>query len=189
MNRRAELRALAIAAAALLAVVSIASAGPNILTGQVSVTTTPAAIGEASGRGILEIAVPTAAAGPVDCGPHDLPVAQWWRVNPGELLPFGILYRGQYTAEKVIKCYLATQSTPVSVQIKEEGGMPARTNTPTATGTITNTPANTNTSTPVNTNTPTKTRTVTKTPTATSTATPTRTGTATATATATATPT
>jgi len=169
-------------------------AGPNILTGHQLCSQTPAAIGTNTGRATLEVKVPESQGDTnvAKVGPMDLDSSGWWELVAGSFPKlFGIVAKGQWTAEKVIGC-VTTQATPVTINFSEEGQMPDRSATPSATGTITQTPTrtgtatSTSTATPVSTATRTNTRTATRT--ATVTATPTRTPTSTATATATNTP-
>lgn len=162
-------------------------AGPNILTGHMTCGPTPAIIGESSGRGLLEITIDPDETNGAFVGPMDLPIDTWWQIVPaGFPKKFGILYRGQYTGQKVIGC---VSEPGAEILFSEEGGMPDRTSTITATPTVTDTPTRTHTftPTPVDTDTPTRTPTITRTPTRT--ATPVDTSTQTATPVDTSTPT
>jgi hypothetical protein len=177
----------ALLALALLLVPALASAGPNVLGGFAAITKTPRIIGSGTGRGFLAIEIDSAQANSIYCGPAVLSVNAstgdpWWEIEPGHVHSWGILYHGLYTAEVDIAC-MQTQAGTVTAQYSEEGGMPAQTASPTATGTTTSTPVDTLSPTPVNTNTPTPVNTNTRTPI------PTRTKTRTATPTQSATPT
>jgi hypothetical protein len=181
---RAELRlaALMTVLTLLLLLAIPVLAGPNIHTHHVNCTQTPQAIGDAPGRGTLEIQVDPDAGNPAFVGPMQMATSQWWQlVAGGPPKLFGILFRGQYTGETVMGC-VADQATPVLIHIAEEGQLQDATSTPSATGTATAT------QTPTATQTNTSTRTPTWTPTATRTHTPTRTPTVTPTDTATQTP-
>ena len=181
-------RSVAATLGLVLLFAKLAFAGPNILTHQQVIGTTPVAVGVNVARCYLEIQLDPAASSSVSCGPVSQAQADWWTIAPGTCKAFGIVYRGQCTAEEIIKCVAAADEQLINVS--EEGGMPettltpADTQTPTRTATITPTPANTSTVTATATNTG-----GTKTSTPTSTATATRTSTATDTATPTATPT
>lgn len=134
MLKRPDIACLAGACVVFLLLVTVAVSGAsNILTGRVTITTTPAAVGQVKGRDSLLIRVPTAAAGGIDCGPADLPVATYVSTIRGSEVTFGSSAGG---ASEVINYYLTTgQTTPVVVHFKEEGG-----NLPAATPTVTPTP-------------------------------------------------
>lgn len=182
---RVEVRALgaALAVAVVLLLALRALAGPNIITQEILVTETPAAVGVESGRCYLEIQVNAESGAGVRCGKMTQEVADWWPLDVGQQKAFGIVFRGQCTAQNVIGCVAVNpdpEATPEGtpepieaiVNVSQEGGMPELTGTATATGTATDTatPASTPTQTPVNTATPVST--ATRTPNATKTQTP-----------------
>lgn len=165
----------------LVVVGAIRAWGASILTEQVTVTATPGVVGVNTGRCWLEIGLASDAAASISCGPTNLAQAEWWTIPAGQSHAFGIVYKGQCTAEQPISCVSASGS--ITAYLSQEGGMPNATMTFTATSAATATHTPPGTDTPTVTRTPVKTATRTWTPTTTNTPTNTPTQSATATAT------
>lgn len=139
MSKRGDIAALLLALLVLLLALA-AGAAQNVITSNVNVSATPAAIGVAQGRARLRITNPTIAPGAIRCGPMDQPLTSFIVAPPGQTLEFGVyLDRDDTnTADAVIGCALAATVTPtINVAVQEEGNMPDWTATPTATGTAT----------------------------------------------------
>lgn len=158
----------------------------SLLTHEISVGPTPAAVGNAQGRALLDVAVKSGQTNSIYCGPmssvNDGGGDGWFEVTATRPKSFGAVVHGFYTASKQIGCRTDPDetTTPVPGYILEEGvcdHTPTNTptHTPTPTTTPTSTPSPTPTRTPTLTPTPTKTPTPTNTPTNTPTRTPTNT--------------
>lgn len=146
-----------VGAALLLLWASPVIAYPHIVTEQVTVSQTPAPIGNSSGRARLRIRNAGAASSPsLPCGPSERPVTEYYEIIPQDAVEFGTTTGlWQNSAETVIKC-ASSSATPQAAHIIEEGSMPDWTWTPTPTHTPTSTPTDTplNTATPTPTDTP-----------------------------------
>lgn len=173
---RAELRHLYLVcgfALVLFVYRAFAFAGIVIVTENVTVTATPSIIGENVGRCLLDIENDSASTQNVSCGPTAQASSTWWPLTPGQTHTFGILVRGNCTAQAAISCVSASGSQ--TIHVSQEGEMPDATETVTATGTVTQTGTVTATATAISTATTTSTATATNTPKATKTATATAT--------------
>lgn len=156
--RRRELAALLTTLAIFGLVLASVAGGANLITANVNVGATPAAIGVAQGRVRLRVTNPTIAAGAIRCGPMDQPLTSYIVAIPGQTLEFGVYIDrdDQSSASEVIGCALAATVTPtIVVAIQEEGNMPDWTKT--ATNTATATAVNTATRTATPSETPTET--------------------------------
>ncbi len=131
---RAELRALIVVSTIclLLLIALRVFAAPRINTEVVTLTqNTPRSIGNPSGRGLLTIRN-LDSTNAIKCGPLDEPNSEWVELAAkglvGDAVQFGIVYRGQFSAEAVIQC-INTAAT-ANVQYVEEGNVPQVTPTP-----------------------------------------------------------
>lgn len=128
----ALLASVAVFGATLTLLAMVALGAPRINTELVALTINVArTIGNAQGRGLLTIRNMDTT-NTVACGPVDLPQSEWVELaakgSLGDSVQFGILYRGQFTAQAVIQCINTAASA--NVAYVEEGDIPQVTPTP-----------------------------------------------------------
>lgn len=131
MVQRQELAHLcaALAGAVIFLCVALTSASTNVITQEITVGQTPAAVGVSQGRACLLI---KPNGGAIECGPCDQSETTYFPIADGERHVVGLLYKGQLTADQEYCCFASSDTT---VNIHEEGAQPDLTATPTHTPT------------------------------------------------------